>query len=71
MVLSFAQLYWEVIRQLFLLLLAKMNTGQFTSLLAIYIIMSDVHIAMAWYSLVFLQFPKVCLSVYNCLLMYS
>ena len=47
MVLSFAQLYWEVIRQLFLLLLAKMNTGQLISLLEIYIIMSDVHITMA------------------------
>lgn len=55
-----AQLYWEVIRQLFLLLLATMNTGLFISLLETYTIMSAVHIAMALCFLVFLQSQKVC-----------
>jgi hypothetical protein len=60
MVLFSAQLYWEVIRQLFLLLLAIMNTGLFISLLETYITMFDVHTAMALCFLAFLQFQKVC-----------
>ena len=55
-----AQLYLEVIRQLFLLQLAIMNTGLFISLLETYIIMSAVHTAMALWFLVFLQSQKVC-----------
>jgi Plavaka transposase len=60
MVLFSVQLYWEAIRQLFLLLLAIMNTGLFISLLETYTTMSAVHIAMALCFLVFLQFQKVC-----------
>jgi Plavaka transposase len=56
-----AQLYWEVIRQLFLLLLAIMNTGLFISLLETYITMFAVHTAMALCFLGFLQSQKVCL----------
>ena len=60
MVLFSAQLYWEVIRPLFLLLLEIMSTGLFISPLETYITMFDVHTAMALCFLVFLQFQKVC-----------
>ena len=59
-VLFSAQLYWEVIKQLFLLLLAIMSTGLFISLLETYITMFNMHTAMALCFLAFLQFQKVC-----------
>jgi hypothetical protein len=66
MVLFSAQLYWEVTRPLFLLLLEIMSTGLFISPLETYITMFDVHTAMALCFLVFLQFQKVCYIFRKC-----